>query len=179
MQRLRDVGENWPHITLGVGGLGALYLIQLRNYLLFHSLVEISSVLVSFALFVVVWNARDRLDNAFLAVVGIGYLFVGGLDLLHTLAYSGMGVFPAAGANLPTQLWIVSRYTEAISLLGAGIVGYATRRGRLDVTWDRRALSLLGSGMPVSSFWDSPRSSSGRSSPGRTSRGRGSRSSRS
>jgi signal transduction histidine kinase len=39
------------------------------------------------------------------------------VDLIHTLAYKGMGVFPGYGANLPTQLWIAARYLESVSLL--------------------------------------------------------------
>jgi PAS domain S-box-containing protein len=42
---------------------------------------------------------------------------VAGVDFLHTLAYKNMGVFPGAGANLPTQLWVVARYLHASSLL--------------------------------------------------------------
>ncbi|MBW1717013.1 MAG: hypothetical protein JRJ77_14545, partial [Deltaproteobacteria bacterium] len=38
----------------------------------------------------------------FLLFVGIAYLFIGFLDLIHTLAYRGMGVFPGYATNLPT-----------------------------------------------------------------------------
>lgn len=144
MQNSSEFGGKWIHLVLGIGGLTILYFIQRQNFLLFHSLVELASILVSFALFIVVWNAREQLDNAFLAVVGVAYLFVGGLDLLHTLAYSGMGVFPTAGADLPTQLWIFSRYIEAISLVGAGVLGYvSTQKQTLNATKTRPSLSLL------------------------------------
>jgi diguanylate cyclase (GGDEF)-like protein/PAS domain S-box-containing protein len=49
--------------------------------------------------------------------LGIAYLFVGFIDIIHTLAYSGMGIFLEHDANLPTQLWIIGRYLESISLL--------------------------------------------------------------
>jgi len=42
---------------------------------------------------------------------------VGAIDVVHTLAYKGMGVFQGYDANLPTQLWIVARYVESLSLL--------------------------------------------------------------
>ena len=103
------------------GGLifGGLYLASLSNYLVFHSLVEIFSVVIAGCIRVFAWNARRFMENYYLAFLGVAYLFVGGLDLLHTLSYKGMGIFPMYGANLPTQLWIAARYTESVSLFAA------------------------------------------------------------
>lgn len=94
-----------------------LYLLSRHNYLLFHSVVEVSTVAVAFAIFLVVWNSREYIHNNFFIVVGVSYLFVGVLDMLHALGYQGMGVFPDSGSNLATQLWIVARYLQAASLL--------------------------------------------------------------
>ncbi|QLC49373.1 hypothetical protein HWN40_03390 [Methanolobus zinderi] len=97
--------------------LSGLYLISTRNYLLFHSLAEIFSILVASSVFVIVWNSRSFMKNNYLLLVGISYLFIAIIDLLHTLGYSGMGVFPGYGANFATQLWILARYIQSISLL--------------------------------------------------------------
>jgi hypothetical protein len=99
--------------------LAGLYLVSRRNYLLFHSLAELFSIVVACSIFVIVWNTRRLLDNSYLLFIGVAYLFVAALDLLHTLAYKGMGVFPWAETNLPTQLWIAARYLESLSLLVA------------------------------------------------------------
>ncbi|HTZ17263.1 MAG TPA: MASE3 domain-containing protein, partial [Dissulfurispiraceae bacterium] len=93
-----------------------LYVISLFSYLVFHSLVEIITVAIGFALFIIVWNSRSYLPSDNLKILGIGFGFVALIDLLHTLAYKGMGVFPGYGANLPTQLWIVARYIQAATL---------------------------------------------------------------
>ncbi|NTU43621.1 MAG: PAS domain S-box protein [Nitrospirales bacterium] len=94
-----------------------LYLTSLYSYVLFHSLVEIFSIVIGCSIFILTWNSRDRLDNNYLLFLGIAYLFVSGLDLVHTLAYKGMGVFAGYNANLPTQLWIAARYLQGFSLL--------------------------------------------------------------
>ncbi|MEK6654925.1 MAG: MASE3 domain-containing protein, partial [Thermodesulfobacteriota bacterium] len=99
--------------------LAGLYLVSLYNFLLFHSLAEIFSIVVSCAVFLVAWNARRFIDNNYLLLVGISLLFVGGIDALHTLAFKGMGVFPGQGANQATQLWIAARFLQAFSLLAA------------------------------------------------------------
>jgi len=104
-------------ILLGVLLLFGLYLTSLKSYLLFHSLAEIFSIVVACAIFMLVWNARRFLDNTYLLFIGIAYLFIGGLDLIHTLAYKGMGVFQGSGTNLAAQLWIAARYVESLSLL--------------------------------------------------------------
>jgi PAS domain S-box-containing protein len=137
-------------LALVGSGFAALYLVQSRNYLLFHSLVEILSILVAFAVFIITWNAREELEHSFVVILGVGYLFVGGLDLLHTLAYKGLGVFPGAGADLPTQLWLLSRYLESVSLLGAGLVGILVdERGAVDLDWHDRTLLPLVAGYAV------------------------------
>ena len=104
-------------ILIGALVLGGLVLTSLYSYLLFHTLAEMFSIVVAGAIFMLVWNARRWLDNTYLLFVGVAYLFVGGLDMVHTLAYSGMGVFRGYETNLPTQLWIGARYMESISLL--------------------------------------------------------------
>ena len=109
------IGLAWALALFG------LYLTSLHSYLLFHSLAEIFSIAVAYAIFMVAWNSRQFLDNNYLLFIGISYLFVGGLDLIHTLAYKGMGVMPGYGANLPTQLWIATRYIESLSLLIAPV----------------------------------------------------------
>ncbi len=105
--------------AIGALVLLGLYLTSLQSYLLFHSLVELFTIIVAAGVFVIAWNARAYLDNNYLLFVGIACFFVALLDLFHTLAYKGMGVFPDRSGNLATQLWLASRYLQALSLLVA------------------------------------------------------------
>jgi len=89
------------------------------NYLLFHVLVELVSIAVAWSLFLLVWNARRFMRDPLLLTLGVGYLFVGLVDLVHTLAFPGMGVFPGASTNLAAQLWLAARYLEAGAFLVA------------------------------------------------------------
>jgi PAS domain S-box-containing protein len=97
-----------------------LYLSSLYSYLLFHSLIEITTIAIGFTLFILTWNTRRYLTNNYLRLLGIGYGFIALIDLLHTLAFKGMGVFPGYGSsNLPAQLWIAARYLQAVTLFAA------------------------------------------------------------
>ncbi len=102
--------------------LAALAATGLYNYLLFHTIAELVAIAIATAVFIVAWNARTMRENGYLLVAGTGLLFVAGIELVHTLAYDGMGIFVGYDANLPTQLWIASRYLLAGTLLAAPLV---------------------------------------------------------
>jgi PAS domain S-box-containing protein len=111
------IARRYPYFIAGMLVFLGLYLASLYSYLLFHSLAEIFSIVVACGIFMVTWNSRRFLNNNYLIFLGTAYLFAGGLDLVHTLTYKGMGVFQGYGTNLATQLWIAARYTESLSLL--------------------------------------------------------------
>jgi hypothetical protein len=98
-----------PKTLLSISGaiavLFVLYLSSLYRYLLFHSIAELFSIIIATTIFLIAWNARRFLDNNYFIYIGVAYLFVAGLDLIHTLAYKGTGIFLGYDANLPTQLW--------------------------------------------------------------------------
>lgn len=88
-----------------------------RNFLLFHSLAE------AFGVFVIAgvvmagsysWRGRE---NGYATFLSIAFGFAGLVLVIHMLAYRGMGVFPDASADLPTKLWLISRYLLASALL--------------------------------------------------------------
>jgi len=112
----------FPGVISGLVGtaiLFGIYLTSFYNYLLFHSLAEFFSIVIGCGIFMVAWNGQRFLNNDYLLFLGTAYLFVAGIDFLHTLSYAGMGVFPNYDTNLPTQLWIAARYLEAFSLVFA------------------------------------------------------------
>jgi len=113
-------------ILLGFLTFVGLYAARLYGYLLFHCLAELFSVVIACGIFVIAWNTRKIADNHYFLFIGIAYLFVGVVDLFHTLAYRGMGVFDGYTANLPTQLWIAARYVQSLSLLVAPVFLYRT-----------------------------------------------------
>jgi signal transduction histidine kinase/CheY-like chemotaxis protein len=122
--------------------LATVLLARLHNYLLFHWLVEFFSIVVAFGVFTVFWNARHFLDNGCFLFVGIGYLFVGMIDLLHALAYEKMPVFDG-GANLATQLWLAGRFVQAASFLAAPLFLRSRFDARLILALYAIAVALL------------------------------------
>ena len=99
--------------------LVAIFLTRTYSYLLFHVVAELASIVIGVCVFIIAWNSASLLENSFLLILGIGSLYVSGVDLLHTLAFKGMEIFHGDEANLATQLWLVARYLEAFTFLVA------------------------------------------------------------
>lgn len=95
------------------------YLTSFYSYVLFHSLIEIGSIIVGACVFLIAWNSRRYYENNYILVLGISYLFTALIDFIHLLAYKGMSVFIGYDANLPTQLWVFARAIQALTLLAA------------------------------------------------------------
>lgn len=94
-----------------------LFATSLSSYLLFHTVVELFSVLTAFVIFALAWHTRSTQDNHYLLFMGIASLFTGALDLIHILAYKGMAIFPGDDGNLGTQFWIAFRFVFSFSFL--------------------------------------------------------------
>lgn len=138
-------------VAVAAAMLGFLYVISLGNYLLFHSIAEAFSIVIAFCIFILAWNSRRLMENGYLLFLGIAYLFVGGIDFLHTLAYSGMNVFEEPTTNLATQLWLAARFMESLSILLAPL--FLGRRLRVEgVLLGYAAASFLFLGSIF--YWD-------------------------
>lgn len=99
--------------------LAGIYSTSFYSYLLFHSFAELFSVVISIGVFLLAWNSRRMIEDRFFIFIAISLLFTAVIDIVHTLAYKGMGVFVGFDANLPTQLWIAARYLQSVSFLAA------------------------------------------------------------
>jgi len=114
--------EKYGLWTLALVVLAGLHATTAYNYLVFHTIVEVFAIVVACGIFMLAWNSREISRNNYLLFLGTAYLFVGGLDLVHTLAYEGLGIFPDHNTDLATQLWIGARYMESFALLLAPLL---------------------------------------------------------
>jgi PAS domain S-box-containing protein len=118
----RKVNPEVIEISILFLGLALISITSLYNYLLFHSIAEIFSIIIAGGVFIVGWNSRKYMKSSFFLILGVSSLFVVVIDLLHTLSYSGMTIFSDFDANLPTSLWIAARYLQAGSVLFASLL---------------------------------------------------------
>lgn len=119
--QLKYLTNRFWNRLFGFGVLAGLIATSGYDYLLFHSLAELICIVIACGVFILAFNARHILDNNYLFFLGIAYLFLGVVDLFHTLSFEGMGVFRGRHTNLPTQLWIAARYMESLTFLVAPV----------------------------------------------------------
>lgn len=142
-------------ISLGEGMVVLLllygtHLTSHYNYLLFHGLAEIFSILIAGTIAIVAINCWGLVRNQYVLFIGISYLFVGFLDILHTLAFKGMPIFKDYDYYAP-QLWIAARYLESISMLiGLSLLG---SEKRVSLPWSMAGYSIVTAGLVASIFY--------------------------
>lgn len=117
-------GISGPWLVVCLPILISLFLLSHHNYLLFHSIVEIFSIVVAVTIFSIGWHSRQFVQNNTLLVLAVAYLPVGALDFFHIFSYKEMGIFLNTSANIPVQLWVAARYLEAVALfIAATLLG--------------------------------------------------------
>lgn len=111
--------RKWLYIPVAFAVLAGLYLLSLRNYLLFHMTAELFSISVAFAMFLLVYNTRQFAKKDYVTFIGIAFLFIGIIDLFHAMAYKGMGLLSDSTPNNATQFWVAGRFMQSLSFIAA------------------------------------------------------------
>ncbi len=99
-------------------------IMNVATYLTWHSIFELMSIVVSFAVFAVSYFTYDQTGNVKSAFLGSIYLSIGIIDMFHTLSFKGMPDFfrPIESANLATTFWIIGRLVMAAGLLVTALI---------------------------------------------------------
>ena len=113
---VRSIHRAVGTFVLVLAGTAGLYLLSRTNYLLYHSLAELFSVVIAAGVFMIGWNARQYGEARPFVFLGVVYLSVAVLDTFHTLGYAGMQVF-SGDHFYANEIWIGTRFIESVSLL--------------------------------------------------------------
>jgi PAS domain S-box-containing protein len=89
------------------------------NFLVFHFFAEFFAVFVALCIGLIAYYTYKFTKNDYLLYIGLGYVGIGLLDLLHTLTFPGMNLFVIDGSNTTLSIWVLTRLAEAILLLSA------------------------------------------------------------
>jgi hypothetical protein len=72
-------------------------IVSFYNYLLFHTIAELYTIITLLCITILASNAYALSPNnidPFYKFIGIASFFIAVIHILHALAYKGMGVFP-------------------------------------------------------------------------------------
>jgi signal transduction histidine kinase/ActR/RegA family two-component response regulator len=87
------------------------------NFLLFHTVSELISAVIGFCIVIIAFNSYKISKDSYFTFIAIAYGFAGIFCLTHAFTYKGINLIAQFNPNIPTQLWILSRYMESISIL--------------------------------------------------------------
>ncbi len=89
------------------------------NFLIFHAFSEFFSVLISLFIAFVTFFTYHLTKNRYLLFLGLGFFWIGILDIFHIQTYPGMNIYDIEGMNPTLTLWILTRFFEAMLFLTA------------------------------------------------------------
>jgi signal transduction histidine kinase len=92
-----------------------MYFIGKENYLLFHTITELTTIILGVSLMLITFGTFKICKDNYFYMFAIIFSLTGVVDLFHTLTYKGINIF-SNDSNMPTQLWILGRYFECIML---------------------------------------------------------------
>lgn len=107
----------WIERIIGSSIIIILIFLWQEYFLAFHIVVEFIAIIIGMNIFFIVLNFRDNIQNEYLKVIGISFLPISILDLIHTLFYRGMYLVNSIDTNEPTQIWLLARYMQAFYFL--------------------------------------------------------------
>lgn len=94
------------------------------NFLVFHFFSEFFAVFVALCIGLIAYYTYNFTKNDYLLYIGLGYIGIGLLDLLHTLTFPGMDLFLTDGSNTTLSIWVLTRLSEAFLLLSAPFIKF-------------------------------------------------------
>lgn len=115
------------------------------NYLLFHTLAEMLSIVVAVAAMVVASTSQRFVHSHFVVFISLAVGWCAGLDLLHTLTFKGMHLLPGDSANPATQLWIAARLLQALALLLSPLLLHR----QIHVGWTHTFMGATAAGVVI------------------------------
>lgn len=93
----------------------AIIFIGSVNYFLIFSLIEITNIIFAFVITYIAIKSSKKKSSYI--ILGVLYGFVALFDLLHFLAYKGIGSTIINNSTIVTEIWLIARYIESISIL--------------------------------------------------------------
>ena len=84
-------------------------------------MAELFSIIIAATALVVATTSRRFTNHHFAVFVAIGIGWCAALDVAHVVTYQGMNIIAVDSSNVTTQLWIVARSLQALTLLVAPI----------------------------------------------------------
>lgn len=88
-----------------------------KNYILFHTIVELFCIIIGFVMAIISINTYKLNKDNKIIYLGIAFGFIACINLIHLFAYMNIGNDIKFTFNIAIQLWVLGSYIQSISLL--------------------------------------------------------------
>ncbi len=90
--------------------------IGLKNYLFFHSLLEIIGIFIGIGVAIAVYHSCRIMKNGLYLYLGTMFLFTSLIQIIHVFSYAGINIFKSDTYDLSIQISIVGKYLDVVAL---------------------------------------------------------------
>lgn len=87
-----------------------------RNKEVVHNILELLSIFIGCATFLIIWNKQDD-ENSINNILGLGFLSVSLLDIMHTYYYKYFLVNDVIKGDSSLNYWLAGRIIQVVTLL--------------------------------------------------------------
>lgn len=94
-----------------------LFSISSKNYLVFHTVIELFSISIGFGICLIAINSFTYYKNIFFASLAISFFFIGIIEVIHTLLYVEWTFNMINCQNVYIQLSLSAKYMRIISFI--------------------------------------------------------------
>lgn len=115
----RSILQDYSAWTFFIVSLTTINLIGYHNRSLFHFIAELITIIIGCCLFAIIWVTREKLNNGFFSIIGIGLLFASFLDIFHTITFENTGLLPGLNLNQSLYFWLAARFLQSLTFLVA------------------------------------------------------------
>ncbi|MCK9444166.1 MAG: ATP-binding protein [Tissierellaceae bacterium] len=88
-----------------------------KNFLLYHTFIELACITIAFMMVIVSVNTCDINKDKGIIFLSIAYGFISFLDFIHLLSYNSLAISVDNVDNISMQLWLGARLMEGLSFI--------------------------------------------------------------
>jgi len=107
--------------------------IGLKNYLFFHSLIEILGIFIGLGVAIAVYHSSRIMKNGIYLYLGALFLFTSVFQIFHVFSYAGISILSSDSYDLSVQISVIGKFLDAIGLFVMFMIPVDTIRKNLSI----------------------------------------------
>lgn len=111
--------ENWSFLRKSILFSAVVLIciyIGLKNYLFFHSLIEMLGIFIGIGVAIAVFHSSRIMKNGLYLYLGTMFLFTSIIQIIHFYSYAGINILKSDTYDLSIQISIIGKYLDVVGI---------------------------------------------------------------